>query len=182
MTIYTETERLFLRELHPTDATAMFVLDSDPEVHRYVGNKPVTTIGQVEDVIQFIRQQYVDNGIGRWAVVEKKSGHFIGWAGLKLMKDEVNGHVNYYDIGYRFIRQYWGLGYATEAARAIRDYGFDQMNLIEINAQADAANKASDHVLLKTGLANLGNFLCEGVENNWYAITREEWKLLGPTK
>ena len=73
MKIFAETDRLILREILPTDIDGMYELDSDPEVHRYLGNQPVTNKDQVVEVINFIRQQYIDNGIGRWAIIDKKT-------------------------------------------------------------------------------------------------------------
>lgn len=78
-----QTERLILKELVPADADGMFQLDADPLVHTYLGQQPISTMQQAHDTISFIRQQYVDNGIGRWAVEEKDTGRFVGWAGLK---------------------------------------------------------------------------------------------------
>src|SRR5690606_25147557 len=118
MEIFVETKRLILREILPTDIDGFFELDADPEVHRYLGNKPVKNKQQVVDVINFIRQQYLDNGIGRWAMIEKETNNFIGWAGLKLEKIKINNHINYYDLGYRLIRKHWGKGFATEGATA----------------------------------------------------------------
>lgn len=89
MKIFAETERLLLREFLATDAPGMFALDSDPIVHRYLGNKPAQTIGQSHETIAFIRKHYVENGIGRWAVVEKSTNQFIGWAGLKLVREPI---------------------------------------------------------------------------------------------
>src|SRR5688572_20999829 len=99
MQIFIETPRLILRELLPEDDQAMFELDSNKEVHTYLGNQPLTNIDQSREIIAFIRKQYVDNGIGRWAVIEKSTGEFAGWSGLKLMKELTNDHVNYYDLG-----------------------------------------------------------------------------------
>ena len=82
MKIVVETERLILREFLLTDAEAFFEMDSNPEVHRYLGNKPIRTIDEAITVIKNIRQQYIANGIGRWAAIEKLSGEFIGWSGL----------------------------------------------------------------------------------------------------
>ena len=65
----------------------MYELDADPEVHKYLGNKPVTNREQTVEVINFIRQQYIHNGIGRWAIIDKKSKEFLGWTGLKLVSD-----------------------------------------------------------------------------------------------
>ena len=57
------------------------------------------SIEEAGKMITNIRQQYVDNRIGRWAVIEKSSQKFIGWAGFKLIKEEINNHHQYYDIG-----------------------------------------------------------------------------------
>ena len=71
MDILIETERFIIRPLQNYDAAGMLAMDSDPEVHRYVGGKPVETIEQTQAVIAFVRSQYAGYGIGRWAVIEK---------------------------------------------------------------------------------------------------------------
>jgi len=172
MKIFIETERLILREIETTDEAALFDLESDPEVHKYVGKKPVENIELIKMVIAFIRQQYQDNGIGRWAVVEKSSQRFIGWAGLKLFTDEVNGHNDFYELGYRFMTGYWGKGYATEAAKAIVDYGFNQLKLTEIYAMTDPENKASKQVLKKTGFDLVETFDFAGEATEWYKLSK----------
>src|ERR1044071_659176 len=100
MTIFAETQRLILREITMEDVDGFFELDSDPEVHKYLGTQPVTSKQEIIDTIKFVRQQYVDNGIGRWAIIDKSTNRFIGWTGLKLVKDVINNHSNYYDLGY----------------------------------------------------------------------------------
>jgi ribosomal-protein-alanine N-acetyltransferase len=172
---YLETPRLILREILPSDDAGMFELDSDKEVHRYLGNKPISGIEQARNVIALIRQQYIENGIGRWAVIEKSSGEFTGWSGLKLMKEMRNNQVNYYDLGYRFIRKYWGKGYATESAIASRNYGFDIMNLDMMNASADINNIASRHVLEKTGMKITGTFVDHDETNFWFELYRADY-------
>jgi RimJ/RimL family protein N-acetyltransferase len=57
MKIFAQTDRFILREILPTDVEGLYELDSDPEVHRYLGNKPVSDRKQIMDVIHFIRQQ-----------------------------------------------------------------------------------------------------------------------------
>lgn len=171
MQIFIETSRLILRELLPSDAEGMLELDSDPEVHRYLGNKPVQHIDESRKIIEFIRQQYIDNGIGRWAVIEKATDMFIGWSGLKLVTDPINGHINYYDLGYRLIRRYWGKGYASESAIASVQYGFDKMQLKEIYGMAEDGNTASQNVLQKAGLKYIEDFVYEGMKMKWYKVT-----------
>ena len=171
MQIFAETERLILREILPTDDQDMFALDSDPEVHRYLGKKPISTIEESRAIIAFIRQQYVDNGIGRWAAVEKQTNQFIGWTGLKLITESINNHINFHDLGYRFIRRYWGKGYATEAAATSREYAFTQLQLPAIYGMTDVNNIASRHVLEKTGLRFVEVFDLLGEPRNWFEMS-----------
>lgn len=164
-----ETERLLLRELIPTDDAGMFELDSNPEVHIYLGNDPVKSIEEVREAIANIRQQYLENGIGRWAVILKETGEFIGWSGLKLEKN-VNGHETFYDLGYRFIQKHWGKGYAFETAKAFVDFGFNEMNLPVINAYADFDNLNSRKVLEKAGMKYINSFELDGTKEVWYEL------------
>ncbi|WP_255496152.1 GNAT family N-acetyltransferase [Mucilaginibacter sp. FT3.2] len=172
MEAYIETGRLILRELLPTDAEGMFELDSDAEVHRFLGNQPVKTIEESRETISVIRQQYIDFNIGRWAVIDKATGNFMGWAGLKFMTDTRNGHRNFHDVGYRLIKRYWGKGYATEAAIASIKYGFDGLELDEIYGMADVDNIASQKALQKSGLIYIENFELNGTPHCWFKITR----------
>lgn len=176
MKVFAETERLILRELLPEDAGGMFTLDSDPEVHRYLGNQPITTIEQAQAAIGFIRKQYVDEGIGRWAVIEKASGQFIGWAGLKLVRRETNRHTNFYDVGYRFIRSAWGKGYASEAAKVSVDYAFQHFDIDTLYGMADLENLASNKVLKKSGLRQTAIFDFEGIPHSWHELHRSDWE------
>jgi RimJ/RimL family protein N-acetyltransferase len=148
----------------------MFELDSDPEVHQYLGRRPIKTIEESRNLIAFIREQYNKNGIGRWAVVEKETQQFAGWAGLKLITEPINHHTHYYDLGYRFIRRYWGKGFATEAAKASLVYGFGKMQLNEIYGMAHIHNMASQQVLTKVGLQYVETFDYEGDQMHWYKI------------
>lgn len=165
-----ETERLLLREIEMEDADAMFELDSDPEVHKYIDNEPVTSKEQIHGVIRFIRQQYQTNGIGRWAVVRKSDKRFIGWAGLKIEQEDYNGHGWHIDLGYRLMPNCWGHGYATEAARAWTDYAFRVMRAEKVCALVEKANTASVHVLEKVGMTLTDAFVLNGKENLWYEI------------
>ncbi|WP_317896600.1 GNAT family N-acetyltransferase [Aurantibacillus circumpalustris] len=172
MQIFLKTERLILREILPSDEMEMFELDSDKDVHKYLGNQPFTRIDDSREIISFIRKQYEDAGIGRWAVINKTTNEFMGWAGLKLVKDLTNYHINYYDLGYRFIKRYWGNGYATEAAKAIISYGFSQMKLNEIYAMADVNNLKSIKVLEKSGLIYVEDFDFQKEPHVWYKISK----------
>jgi RimJ/RimL family protein N-acetyltransferase len=173
-----ETERLIMRELVPEDEQGMFELDSDPLVHKYLGETPIQRIEQARDVIATIRKQYIDNGIGRWAVIEKASGDFIGWSGLKFIREYENNRINFYDVGYRLIPRYWGKGYATESAKAAIRYGFEELKLDEIIGSANVENTRSRNALEKCGLVYVEKFYWKDIECDWLKITREQWQNL----
>ncbi|WP_312076376.1 GNAT family N-acetyltransferase [Chryseobacterium sp.] len=172
--IFIETERLILREIIPQDAEAFFAMDSNPEVVKYVGIKPLTDISQSVAMIESIRNQYTENKIGRWAVILKETGKLIGWSGLKLIK-EINNHQNIHDLGYRFTPEYWGKGYATETSVAVLNYGFNEMKLNSIFAYADVENDASNHVLRKLGFEEKNTFIDEGDICFWYELKKENF-------
>ena len=177
MTFHIETERLLLRELRPSDIEGMFVLESDPLVLKYLGTPPHTHKEQTAETIEFIRKQYENNGIGRWAAIEKASGAFIGWAGLKFITDIENNRTRFHDVGYRLIPRYWGKGYATEAAKAALEYGFNTMQLHEIIGMCNEENLASRRALEKCGLTFVEKFRWDAFTGDWLKITREEWEM-----
>jgi ribosomal-protein-alanine N-acetyltransferase len=173
MRFFIETERLIMRDLLPIDDTGMFLLDSDPEVHLYIGRKPVQNIEQCREVIEIIRRQYETNGIGRWAVIEKETGTFIGWSGLKLITEPINGHNNYLDLGYRFIKQYWGKGYAKETAIASAAYAWDVLHAKELCGIVHINNVASRKTLESAGLQYVEDFDYDDQPYQWYEVKRQ---------
>ncbi|WP_103070386.1 GNAT family N-acetyltransferase [Aquimarina sediminis] len=180
MKIHIETERLIIRDLEKYDAQGIFDLDSDPEVHEFLGNNPIKTIDEAHNVIDLIRKQYTEYGIGRWAVIDKKTEDFIGWTGLKY-EQRVRKDFSYYDLGYRLRKKYWGKGIATETAIESLTYGFNTLNLKEICAAADIKHLASNKVLKKVGLNFIETFDFEEEPHNWYKITKPEWVALHKT-
>ncbi|WP_299438367.1 GNAT family N-acetyltransferase [uncultured Aquimarina sp.] len=174
MKVHIETERLIIRELEEYDTKGIFELDSDPDVHEYLGKKPIKTMEEAKQAIDFIRNQYLENGIGRWAIIDKKTEDFIGWTGLKY-KQRLRKDFSYYDLGYRLRKKYWGNGIATETAIESLKYGFEKFNLKEIGAAADVNHVASNKILKKIGLKFIDTFDYESVTHNWYNIKKSEF-------
>jgi ribosomal-protein-alanine N-acetyltransferase len=174
MNIKIETERLILRELLSSDAEGMYVLDSNPNVHQYLGNKPVGSIEESNKYIENIRNQYTQNGIGRYAVILKETDEFIGWAGIKYITEPENGHVNFFDIGYRLMEDYWGKGYGYEAAKAWLDYGFNEMNIQKMIATVNKENIASRRILEKIGLQITSEFYWNGIPCFWLELENNQ--------
>lgn len=170
-----ETDRLILRKLEESDYERLFLLDSDPEVMKYIGVPVLKDVNQSKDVIRTIQKQYEDNGIGRFAVIEKESNLLIGWSGLKFLTQEINGYNNVYELGYRFMPEYWGKGYALESAKASLDYGFNDLNIDIIYAMAHSENDASNHILQKLGFERMSEFMEPDGVCLWYELHREKY-------
>ena len=167
-----ETKRLYLRPITIEDAKDFFEMDSNPNVHKFLGNNPVRSIEESASKIEGVLQQYKDFGIGRLAMIKKDTGEFVGWSGLKY-ECELRKEFNYYDIGYRLKENFWGHGYATEAAIASLDFGFNNLKLKEICGAAHVNHVVSNHILKKIGLHPSGTFEFEGDLCNWYSLRNE---------
>ncbi|MEM9052221.1 MAG: GNAT family N-acetyltransferase [Bacteroidota bacterium] len=156
-----ETERMYLREFKLCDAEAFYDLNSNMEVLQYTGDDPFET---VHDAHNFLKnyKEYELHGFGRWAVVLKDSGRFIGWCGLKK-----NGE-GYVDLGFRLFQEEWGKGYATEAALASLKIGFDKYRLDEIIGRVAPENKASVRILEKLGMTYWKSGDCHGIPDAMY--------------
>lgn len=176
MKVLAETTRLILRELEYTDENDLFEMDSDPEVHLYIENNPVKSIDEITKVIGMLKKQYQENGIARWAVVDKATNECVGWAGLKYFNEPLNNHNHFYELGYRFKKKHWGKGYATESSIAILDYGFKNLNVESIFAITDPKNLNSKKVLTKLGFDYIELFDYEGDPTDWFELKKANWE------
>ena len=167
MKVLFETERCNLRPFKKGDGTHFFHLNSDPDVLKYTGDSPFNTIQDAHDFIKAYNQ-YQKHGYGRWAVISKNSDDFLGWCGLKYEPD--TGET---DLGYRFYQRHWGLGFATETAKASISYGFNTLNLKTIVGRAYLGNEASINVLKKCGMTYEKHMLYYGKEAVMYRINCE---------
>lgn len=176
MKIFIETERLIIREAETTDCDGFFELDSNPKVHTYLGNQPIKTKEEASQMIAKLKNRYIENGIGRWVMIEKETNSFVGWTGFSIMKENINGHINHHDLGYRLVEKHWGKGFATESAIASVKYGFEKLNLENIYAIAEVEHAASIHVLEKVGLTKGEIFEVWGKDHFWFQLGRSEWE------
>jgi len=167
MKIVAETSRLILRDIGLYDAQNLLEMDLDERVTKYTGQNPIGTIEQAIDVVRMIMNQYAENGVGRWAVIEKQSGEFLGWTGLKFHNEMENNQIDFYDLGYRFKYTHWNKGFATEASLACIKIGFEQLNLEKIIAMVHPNNLASMKVADKCGFKFIETFTSENTQWNW---------------
>jgi RimJ/RimL family protein N-acetyltransferase len=161
-----ETERTIMRKLTKDDAKDFYSLNLDKEVLKFTGDKPFENLQASIDFLASY-DQYEKYGVGRLAVIDKATLKFIGWCGLKYNQDK-----NEYDIGFRFHRQYWNKGFATETAKKCLDFGLNKLGLEKIIGRAMKENVGSIKVLEKIGMRFKERFDFEGREGVIYELKK----------
>ena len=174
MDLIIETERLILRPLELSDADDFFIMNNNPKVNTYLRN-PIKTITEAKQYVKKIIDDYQNIDIARFAVILKETNKLIGFSGLKFRNTEENNHVNFHDLGYRFSEEYWNNGFATEAAIAWLDYGFNEMKLSTIFACAFIENSGSNKVLNKLGFKFMNQYSVNNTILNWYKIDKQKY-------
>ena len=170
--ILLETKRLILRQITSADFDDLLRMNSDPEVMKYIGDGSVRTREQMVEELERLLSHYLSgSGIGIWAVELKDTRQFIGASGLV-----------YYDktpaieVGYRFLKEHWNKGYATEAASALLKYGFETLKLKKIVSSADIHNRASTRVMEKIGMRYVDDRFHYGSMQRYYEIGRDDFR------
>ena len=145
------TDRLLLRQWRPEDLDPFAALGADPEVMRYF---PSTHDRErSEEVAREFASAIDELGWGFWAVEVRHGAPFIGFVGLGEPGFEAH-FMPAVEVGWRLAREHWGQGYATEAARAAVEFGFDQLGLDEIVAMSAPANARSRRVMERLGMTH----------------------------
>jgi [ribosomal protein S5]-alanine N-acetyltransferase len=142
-----ETERLILREFAPEDLDSLAAVLCDPHTMRFYP-APLDRAG-VFEWIDRNRRRYADMGHGLWAMLLKQTGEVIGDCGLTIQN--IDG-VDEIEIGYHVRHDHWGHGYAPEAARSCRDYGFANLNVERLISLIRPENLPSRRVAEKIGM------------------------------
>lgn len=152
-----ETERLVIRLWQDEDRATFAGFSTDPQVRRFYPTVP--TIEQTNTAIDRYIAVYERNGFSLLAVERKSDGALIGDVGLLPLAIPLHGNPRV-EIGWLLGQQYWGSGYAPEAAGAWLKYAFSVLNLPEIVAFTAVLNHPSQRVMEKLGMTRdlLGDF------------------------
>ncbi len=142
-----ETDRLILRMWREADFEAYADLCADPEVMRYLGGKVFDRTEAWRHLASMIGHWYL-RGYGIWAVEEKESGSLVGRIGC-INPEGWPG----FEVGWTLKREFWGKGYATEAARRALDYGFNELDKPHVISLIHPENRASIRVAERLGEA-----------------------------
>ncbi len=102
-------------------------------------------------LIDRIEAQFEARGYGLWAVERRDDGAFLGFAGLAVQTFEAP-FTPCVEVGWRFAREFWGNGYATEAARAALEFGFTEAGLDEIVSLTSVGHEKSRAVMERLGM------------------------------
>jgi RimJ/RimL family protein N-acetyltransferase len=180
--ILLQSERLRLREFTGDDVDLLVDLDSDPDVMHFITGGRATPREEIAgDVLpRWLRYYRESPGLGFWAA-EDGSGRFLGWFHLRPGA----GHgPEEPELGYRFKRDAWGQGYATEGSRALIDCAFTTMPIDRVLAETMAVHTASRRVMEKCGMSLRRAFLADWPDripgdefgDVEYVLERHDWQ------
>ena len=164
-----ETARLRLRLMQADDVAALLFIFADPKVMAAFRMPPFDR-AQMTQWVQRNLDHQAAHGYGLFSVLLKANGLLIGDCGLELMEME-DTHVA--ELGYDFRSDYWNQGYATEAAQAVREYAFQQLQLPHLISLIRVGNIPSRRVAEKIGMRCAGEIRRYGHQYWQYRLARE---------
>lgn len=144
------TARLIIRRIGPGDRAALLAVYGDADAMRWVGDGSALGAAECERWIEITRENYRSRGYGMFAIALAPDGPVIGFCGLVHPHDQPEP-----ELKYALRREYWGQGFASEAAAGLLRYGVEGLGLSGIIATVAPANAASQRVLRKCGMREI---------------------------
>ncbi len=165
-----ETERLIFRKFTLDDLPQLIEQRSDPEVNKFLGGPERQNAEALATRIRFYMSCYESHGIGMCPMIWKETGEVIGTAGLQPLEN-----TDDIEVGYSMIKEFWGRGIGTEAARGWMEFGFRDKGLTRIVAVADLDNRASQRIMEKLGMTYEKTEFHYDVECAFWGVTKDEF-------
>jgi RimJ/RimL family protein N-acetyltransferase len=144
-----QTARLRLRRWQPADREPFAAMNADPRVMEFF--TAVLTREESDAMMERIEARFEQSGYGLWAVEVVGGTPFAGYVGLSMPSFDAK-FTPCVEIGWRLAAEHWGMGYATEGARAALAYGFEVIGLSEIVSFTVPDNVRSRRVMEKLGM------------------------------
>jgi [ribosomal protein S5]-alanine N-acetyltransferase len=161
-----ETSRLTLRYITSRDAEALMPILGDAEVMQF----SIIGVHSPKQIKQFIEQRlisYLEYGFGLYAIVHKQNQQLIGYCGFFIQSIEQQKEV---EVGYRLAQKYWGQGLATEAAKAVVEYGQQRFNFQRFVCLIETRNSRSIRVAQKLGMKLEKMIVYHGLDVAMYSL------------
>ncbi len=159
------TGRLTLRPLCAADAQALFHIYQQEGVLRYFPNTKPPALERIEGFITSQQAHWEKFGYGNWGILPDGRENIAGWVGLQFLPE-----LDETEVGFLLGKNLWGLGYATEAARASIQFGFENFKLDHIIALVHPDNLASRRVIEKCGLSYIDRLHLWGIDLLRYSL------------
>jgi [ribosomal protein S5]-alanine N-acetyltransferase len=172
------TTRLRLRPFAASDAEAIYRLQSNAHVLRYWDSPPWTDRSRADAFIAACRKMEDEESGTRFVIESRADRAFIGWCSMFRW----NPVYRSLGIGYCLDEPFWGMGYATEAVRAMLSWAYETLDLNRVEAELDTRNAASARVLEKLGFEREGHrredcIVSGEVSDSWiYGLLKRDWK------
>jgi RimJ/RimL family protein N-acetyltransferase len=158
-------------------------MNSDPEVMRYLSAGRPETLEETRAGIERVAKRWREVGYSWWAFVERQTNELVGAGAIQNLRREatlVPDLACPLEIGWRLRRDRWGHGLAVEAARAMGDFAFRELNARELLAVCDPANTASASVMRRLGMQEVGIQRWYGKDLLAYRIDADRWIASAP--
>lgn len=166
-----ETNRLRLRPVTSADLDAIHKLWIDPGVRKYLWDDEVISVEQAASAISESQSMFKEKDCGLWVVCMRGEETITGFCGYWFFHDPPE-----LELLYGIAANAWGKSLATEAARAMIRYGFEELGFNRIQASTDGANQASVRVMEKAGMTFDRRDITDGLDTIYYSITRETFQ------
>lgn len=165
------TERLILRPFTLDDVQPLQEIAAAPGVMRYFPTPAPPDLARTQRMVQHQIDEWNARGYGWWALTLPADRALIGWCGLQYLPDSDET-----EVGYLLGRSWWGQGFATEAARASVDFGFEHFAFPEIIGITHPENEASQNVLRKCGMTFTAATRYFNMDCFRFSVTRRNWQ------
>jgi RimJ/RimL family protein N-acetyltransferase len=175
-----ETTRLRMRQWRESDRAPFAAMNADPVVMEFFASPPSPAASDAS--IKAWQAQFAEQGWSNWAVELRESGEFIGFTGLSVPR-RIFPFSPCVEVGWRLARQFWGKGFATEAARSALYVAFERLALTEVVSFTAVGNLRSRAVMQRIGMHNTDqDFEHPGIGEGHplrlhclYRVTRAQW-------
>lgn len=164
-----------MRPFSADDIDGLHRMWIDPGVREFLWDDQIIPRETAVAIVEGSTDSFAQHGFGFWVVCFKDDPALVGFGGLRHFTAD-GGEKSAVEILYGITPEHWGKAIATEAARAVQRYAFEETNLKQIYAGADPPNVASFRVMEKIGMKFAGRMMVNGLEAIYYVMKREDYQ------